>query len=63
MTPPAVTPHDELPNWYNVGEWSFDLNDTEDSNPEFARKAAEAWTAWAEFLERRQDEEKQEPLF
>ncbi|UDL16391.1 hypothetical protein SEA_ZOOMAN_122 [Microbacterium phage Zooman] len=63
MTSPAVTPHNELPGWYNVGEWSFDEKDEQDSNPVFARQAAEAWTAWAEFLERRQDAEKQEPLF
>ncbi len=63
MTTPAVTPHDELPDWYNVGEWSFDSNDEQDSDPEFARRAAEAWAAWAEFLERRQDAENQETLF
>lgn len=63
MTSPTVTPHDELPDWYNVGEWSFDLNEKEDSDPEFARRAAAAWIAWAEFLERREDESKQEKLF
>jgi hypothetical protein len=63
MTRPTVTPHNELPDWYDVGEWSFDITDENDSSPEFARRAAEAWVVWAEFLERRQDDESQEPLF
>lgn len=60
---PKVTPHKELSDWYDVGEWSFDLSDEYDGNLESARESIKAWTAWVEFLERRQDEESQETLF
>ena len=63
MTRPTVTPHAELPGWYDVGEWSFDITDENDSRAEFARNAAEAWTVWAEFLERRQTADGHEELF
>jgi len=56
----SVTPHPELPGFYNVNSWSFTLED--DGDVEYVDEAIEAWTEWREFLLRREVEDQLDPL-
>lgn len=53
---PEVRPHGWLDDYYQVGEWSFDLEayPDGDGSPEKALEAAKAWAAWYLFLTKRE---------
>lgn len=59
-----VTPHPSFDDLYEVGGWSFSLEEEEgDGDLAYVDNAIASWQAWREFLIHRENEKNQETLF
>lgn len=58
----TVTPHPELPGYYETQGWSFSIDPAEDGSLEETERAILAWNEWRDFLLSREHAEQNAEL-